>query len=192
MQRTITLSSFVLAVGAALLWSAAPLRAAAAADAPASDKPADAIPDRATLEKRFADLMTNATLVGRFTTHGKEDAPAKEDRYTILKAVKADGDNWVITAKMGPVPVDLTLPVRWAGDTPMIQMTNQKIVMGTFTVRIMFYGNHYAGTWDAGDHGGLMWGRIEHGDAGAKPKSGAAPKPDEKPAAEKSKDPAPK
>ena len=75
--------------------------------------------------------------------------------------------------------MDVTLPVRWAGDTPMIQMTNQKILMGTFTVRIMFYGNHYAGTWDAGDHGGLMWGRIERADAAAKPPgAGDGPKPD--------------
>ncbi len=33
--------------------------------------------------------------------------------------------------------------------------------MGTYTARVMIYADHYAGTWDAGDHGGHMWGRIE-------------------------------
>lgn len=121
--------------------------------------------DRAAREKWFADLLTNVELVGSFTTDGKEQAP-KEDRYTILKAVKGQGENWVLTAKVGykglSLPVDFTVPVKWAGDTPVISMTNQKIPgFGTFTVRLMFYDKHYAGTWSAPDHGGLMWGRIE-------------------------------
>ena len=121
--------------------------------------------DRAAREKWFADLLSNVELVGSFTTDGKQQPP-REDRYTILKAAKGEGENWVITAKVGykgmSLPVNFTVPVRWAGDTPMIQMTDQKIPgMGTFTVRLMFYGKHYAGTWSAPDHGGLMWGRIE-------------------------------
>ena len=121
--------------------------------------------DRAAREKWFAELLTNVDLVGSFTTDGKE-GPPREDRYTILKAVKGEGDNWVITAKVGykgmSLPVNFTVPVKWAGDTPMIYMTDQKLPgFGTFTVRLMFYGKHYAGTWSAPDHGGLMWGRIE-------------------------------
>jgi hypothetical protein len=121
--------------------------------------------DRAAREKWFAELLNNVELVGSFTTDGKEQPP-REDRYTILKAAKGEGENWVITAKVGykgmSVPVNFTVPVKWAGDTPMIYMTDQKLPgMGAFTVRLMFYGNHYAGTWSGGDHGGLMWGRIE-------------------------------
>ena len=128
-----------------------------------------AVPDRATLERAFADMLTNATMVGKYTVTGGDDKAAKEDRYTILKAVKADGDNWVITAKIGykgmSLPVDITVPVRWAGDTPVIQLTEQKIPgMGTFSARVMFYKDEYAGTWSAGDHGGLMFGRIERAD----------------------------
>ena len=147
-------------------------RPAAGAE-PGAERGAAPVEDRAAREKWFAELLTNADLVGSFTTDGKEQAP-REDRYTILKAVKGEGDNWVITAKIGykgiALPVDITVPVKWAGDTPMIYMTNQKVAgMGAFTVRLMFYGKHYAGTWSATDHGGLMWGRIERAGAGAKP-----------------------
>ena len=142
--------------------SAAPAEPAARAEPAAAAAHAE---DRAAREKWFADLLDNVELVGSFTTDGK-DQPPREDRYTILKAAKGDGENWVITAKVGykgmSVPVNFTVPVKWAGDTPMIHMTDQKLPgMGAFTVRLMFYGNHYAGTWSASDHGGLMWGRIE-------------------------------
>ena len=138
-------------------------------------------------ERWFADLLTNAALVGSFTTDGDDRAP-KEDRYTISKAVKGEGDNWVITAVIGykgfGVPVNITVPVRWAGDTPVIQLTDQKIPgVGTFTARVMFHGRHYAGTWSGGDHGGLMWGRIERADArGGEQKPAGAKPPATRPA----------
>jgi hypothetical protein len=143
--------------------SPAPAGGPASTTRPAGDRADPA--DPAARERWFADLLTNADLVGSFTTDGR-DHPPKEDRYTILKAVKGDGDNWVITAKVGykgiALPVDITVPVKWAGDTPVISMTDQRVPgMDTFTVRLMFYGTHYAGTWSAPDHGGLMWGRIE-------------------------------
>jgi hypothetical protein len=143
-------------------------RPAEPAEPAASAKPAAAAvqgEDQVVREKMFAALLDNVELVGSFTTDGR-DQPPKEDRYTILKAAKGEGENWVITAKVGykgmSVPVNFTVPVKWAGDTPMISMTDQKLPgMGAFTVRLMFYGHHYAGTWSAADHGGLMWGRIE-------------------------------
>src|SRR5688500_12843790 len=80
--------------------------------------------DRAGREKWLADLLNNVELVGSFTTDGQQQRP-REDRYTILKAVKGEGENWVITAKVGykgmSLPVNFTVPVKWAGDTPMIQ-----------------------------------------------------------------------
>ena len=120
--------------------------------------------DQIARERWFADLLTNAVMVGSYTA-GNNGNP-RADRYTILKAVKGEGDNWVITARIEykgiGLPVDITVPVRWAGDTPVMQLTDQKIPgLGTFTCRIVFYRDQYAGTWDAGDHGGLMWGRVE-------------------------------
>ena len=140
---------------------AADVPPAAAAAPPAKDQ----AKDQGTLEKEFADLLTGATLAGSFTAGAKGGQP-REDRYTILKAVKGKGEDWVITAKIEykgiGLPIDLTVPVKWAGDTPVISVTDYKIPgFGTFTARVMFYAGQYAGTWDAGDHGGLMWGRVE-------------------------------
>ena len=153
------------------------VRAADTATAPTTRR-ATTLPaagDRAGLEKWFAELLTNATLTGSYTMG---DGPnARRDSYTISKATKADGDNWVLTARIEyrgiGVPIDLTVPVLWAGDTPVIEVTNQKIPgFGTFTARVMFYADHYTGTWDAGDHGGLMWGRVEHKGAATQPGEG--------------------
>ena len=134
---------------------------------PAATPPADALSDRAAGEARFAELLTGATMVGKYTVEGN-DAPPKNDRYQIIKAVKADGDNWAITSSIEykgfGIPVTLTIPVKWAGDTPVIEVTDQKIPgIGTFTARVLFYGDHYVGTWNGGaGHGGTMWGKIEH------------------------------
>jgi hypothetical protein len=123
------------------------------------------------LEKRFEQSMAGVTLVGRFSTHGKEDAVPKEDRYAISKVTKIGQDLWLFTARVGDskLPIPLPLPVKWAGDTPVITMTKVAIpTMGTFTARVLIYDDHYAGTWDAGDHGGHLWGRIERGQPEAK------------------------
>ena len=62
--------------------------------------------------------------------------------------------------------VDVTLPVvvpiQWAGDTPMVTMTDVAIpeLDGTFTAQVMFYAEQYAGSWQHGEYGGLMYGMI--------------------------------
>ena len=33
-----------------------------------------------------------------------------------------------------------------------------------FSARVLFYDDRYAGTWDHGDYGGMMYGTIEHGE----------------------------
>ena len=125
--------------------------------------------DATVAETHFAELLTGATMAGKYTIEGNDAAP-KDDRYRIIKAVKADGDNWSITSSIEykgfGIPVTLTVPVKWAGDTPVIEVTDQKIPgIGTFTARVLFYGDHYVGTWNGGrGHGGTLWGRVEHGD----------------------------
>jgi hypothetical protein len=145
----------------------------AAADAPAAKEAAPA-KDQAALEKAFADLLTGASLVGSYTM-GK-DATPKEDRYTIIRAVKGEGDEWTITAKVEykglSLPIDIKVPVKWAGDTPVISVTDQKIPgFGTFTARVMFFNGQYAGTWSGAGagHAGQLWGRVEKNAAGDKP-----------------------
>ena len=140
------------------------------------------------LEKKFEKTMSGATLVGRFTIEGQgnDDKPPAEERYVISKVTKIGEDRWLFVARIGEakVPVPLPLPVKWAGDTPVISVTKVSVPgMGTYTARVLIYDDHYAGTWDAGDHGGHLWGRIERAGAAGKPGAkqaepkGDAPKP---------------
>jgi len=119
------------------------------------------------LERQFTDQMRSATLVGRFTIAGREDRPASPDRYDISSVEKLGGDDWRFNARLRYGNVDVTVPVVvtmvWAGDTPMITMTDVTIpTLGTFTARVFFYRDRYAGTWQHGNVGGQMFGRIEH------------------------------
>lgn len=121
-------------------------------------------PDQAALEREFADKLTDATLVGSFSVDGKEGA--KPDRYRIVSAKKVKDTDWIFTAtmKLGDKEIDIPIPIKvyWADDTPVMSLTDLTIPgVGTFTSRVMFYGNRYAGTWQHGDHGGLFWGVIE-------------------------------
>jgi hypothetical protein len=110
--------------------------------------------------------MIGATLVGHFTAHGN-DQNQHADRYSIVSAKKLAGDLWVITARIqyrgAAVPIPLVVPVKWAGDTPVISVTDMTVPgMGTYTARVMIFKDQYSGMWDAGDHGGMMSGKIEH------------------------------
>ncbi len=141
---------------------------------PAATQPAEAVLDRPAAEARFAELLTGATMVGKYTVEGSDAAP-KDDRYRIIKAVKGEGDNWAITSSVEykgfGIPVTITIPVKWAGDTPVMEVTDQKIPgIGTFTARVLFYNDHYVGTWNGGaGHGGTLWGRIEHPEPATRP-----------------------
>lgn len=56
----------------------------------------------------------------------------------------------------------MPLEIKWAGDTPVITLTDLAIPgLGTFTARVVIYDNKYAGTWQHGQVGGSLFGRIE-------------------------------
>ncbi len=133
-------------------------------------------PDQAALEQAFAEKLTGASLVGSFSTDGKDGKAG--DRYQIASAKKLSGDSWLITyqAKIGEQSVDLPIAIKvlWAGDTPVMTLDDFTIPgIGTFTARVLFHGDRYVGTWQHGDHGGAMWGRVEK-------KSDAKPEPEKK------------
>jgi hypothetical protein len=121
------------------------------------------------VEQQFIEQLRGAALVGRFTLSGREDRAAAPDRYDIYSVDKVGEDLWRFNAKIGESGVTLPIVVtmRFVGDTPLIMMTNATIpAMGTFNVRVFFYGDEYAGTWDhVGRGGGHMFGRIERGGA---------------------------
>lgn len=117
------------------------------------------------IKKLEADL-TGATLLGRFTIDGREEQSPKPEEYTISSAVKLpEGDTWIISSRIKYGNKDVTVPVpveiKWAGDTPVITLTNLAIPgLGTFTSRVMLYEGRYAGTWQHGKVGGLMFGTF--------------------------------
>ncbi len=129
-------------------------------------QPAETL-DQAELEKKFVEDMSNVVFSGSYsvTREGKE-TPAQMEKYTIASVSKVKDDFWLFTARIQYGKHDLTIPmtlqVKWAGDTPMISLTNLTIPgLGTFTSRVLIYGDRYAGTWQHGKTGGHLWGRIE-------------------------------
>lgn len=131
----------------------------------AADKPKV---DKATADKyeQFAELLSGSRLVGKFTIVGRDLEPPKEE-YEILKIKKLpEADYWQFDARIKYGKTNLLVPlkleVKWAGDTPMITLTDFKIPgLGTFSSRVFFYNNKYAGTWTHGKVHGHMFGVIE-------------------------------
>ena len=136
------------------------------ASAPAT-RPSAAV-DQAALERQFVQTMSGARLVGYSTDTRRPDAAPRRDGYTIDKVTKLPGnnDNWMFAARIpfgdAEVALPLVIPVRWAGDTPVISVTDLTVPrMGTYTARVLIYRDTYVGTWFGRDHGGQLWGRIE-------------------------------
>ena len=123
-------------------------------------------PNRGELERAFAMKMSNASLVGHFTDRKREGAPLpKEEKYTLGKVAKLQDDYWLFEARIQYGEHDVKLPLRlrvvWAGDTPVITLDKMPIPgFGAFTCRVMIFGDQYAGTWDGGDHGGHLFGKV--------------------------------
>lgn len=118
----------------------------------------------AALEK----TLTNCTLVGQFTISGHGPMKPADDRYELGEVKHVSGEMWMIQARIrygeNDVTVPLPVPIRWAGDTPMICIDNLNVPgLGEYTARVLFYDDHYAGFWTGKDHGGHMYGVIEHG-----------------------------
>src|SRR3954470_2876030 len=104
--------------------------------APAPAKPTDA--DRAAVEEKCIKQMSGCALVGHFTDSARADADPREERYVITKVTKGSGDLFIFQARFGRVHLPLPIPVKWAGDTPVISVTNMGIPgMGTYTARVM-------------------------------------------------------
>ncbi|WP_417848307.1 hypothetical protein [Thalassoglobus sp.] len=147
---------------AAMLWLASPLFA--------QDTASEKTPpvELSAAEQAFVDQLTNATLVGRFSIQGRKNMTPQAERYAITSVKKTGDNNWIVQARITygkyDLPVPVPVQVEWAGDTPVLQVTDLKIpLMGEgFTARVMFYKDRYAGSWYHGKVGGHMWGDIEH------------------------------
>jgi hypothetical protein len=154
---------------------------APAVEAKPEVKPAAKL-DQAALEKEFETQMSGCVLVGRFTVVGQEGKAPHEEKYTITKVKKQPNGKWIFVARIqygkNDVEVPMELDVEWAGDTPVITLTDLAIPgLGTFTSRVLIYRGWYAGTWLHGPVGGHLFGRIEKLPAEKKSEK----KPDAKP-----------
>ena len=113
----------------------------------------------------FTDQLRNVKLTGHFTVTGKDKPPSKET-YEILSVQKlGKGDLWIFTTLLRKggetVTLPIPLPVKWAGDKPVIHMDNITIpTMGTFSAFVIFDDDKYAGTWAHGKITGHLYGTI--------------------------------
>jgi len=131
-------------------------------------------PDRAALEAAFAERMSGATLLGHFVVDDEPGALPEPEAYRLGAVAKLAGDDWRFESQVEYGEKSFALPlvvqVKWAGDTPVITLTDLPIpLVGTFSARVVVYGDRYAGIWDGGEHGGQMFGRVVPAGAEASP-----------------------
>ena len=127
-------------------------------------------PEMTAAEKQFQESMADVTLVGYFTQGDK--AELKEDRYVVERISKVGDDLWKFEARIQynkkDMKIAMPLPVKWAGDTPVISLTKFTVPgMGSYTARVVIYDGAYAGTWGDAQHGGKLFGKIVKNPAAA-------------------------
>jgi hypothetical protein len=150
----------------------------------AEQKPAEqaaSVERQAKLDAALSKMLSGATLEGSFTNTGAGRDPDKlsRDKYTLGEVKKVGGEMWQFPARIQygekDITVPIVLPIRWAGDTPVVTVDDLPIPgFGTVSARVMFFENHYAGYWKHGDHGGSMFGMI-HPAEKAQPKTETPP-----------------
>jgi hypothetical protein len=114
-------------------------------------------------------MLSGATLAGSFTVSGRagdDGGKLTSDKYTLGEVKNVGGNNWLFPTRIQYQDKDftlpLTLPIEWAGDTPVVVVDNVGLPgMGTFSARVLFFNDHYAGYWQHGDVGGNLFGRIQ-------------------------------
>lgn len=132
----------------------------------------DAKLTREQLEERLSKTLTNCVMRGTFqpadeaSLLGKGQLkPAEPDRYVIESAGKASDGRWQVRARIDhggnsailPIMVD----VAWADDTPVIVVRDLAVPgIGTYSARVMIFGNFYTGVWFGDCYGGVMSGQI--------------------------------
>jgi hypothetical protein len=129
-----------------------------------------AAPQQAEREAALSKMLSGATLEGSFTISGPGSDAAKlsREKYTLGDVKKVSGDIWQFPARIEYGGKDITLPiplpVRWAGDTPVVVVDEVDLPgFGSVSARVMFFEGHYAGFWKHGDHSGNLFGVIHSG-----------------------------
>lgn len=115
-------------------------------------------------ERAFAEQLSGATLVGRFTV-GEADGEARPERYELGDVRKVGDGQWLIPARIvygdHDVTLPITLPVEWAGDTAVIIVDKVGLPgLGEYSARVLIHDGRYAGYWQGAGHGGHLFGTI--------------------------------
>jgi len=115
------------------------------------------------LENEFKKKLSGVVLVGYFSVAENKDL--HEEKYTIKSVSKLATGLWLFKVRIQYGSHDLTVPlplnVKWAGDTPVITLTDFSVPgLGKYTARVLIYQDQYAGTWSGKDIGGHLFGRI--------------------------------
>jgi hypothetical protein len=126
-------------------------------------------------EKQFQEAMKNVTLIGYFTQG--DTAELHDDKYVVERVTKIKEDTWKFEARIQynkkDFKIGMNLPVKFAGDTPVISLTNFAVPgFGSFTARVVMYNGAYAGTWGGTGpqaHGGKLFGKIVKNEPAATP-----------------------
>ncbi len=122
---------------------------------------------QAQREAALVEMLGGATLEGSFTvtSPGRDATKLAREKYTLGEVKKLDGKLWLIPTRIQygdkDVELPITLPIEWAGDTPLVVVDNVGLPgFGTVSARVMFFADHYAGYWQHGDAGGHLFGVI--------------------------------
>jgi hypothetical protein len=123
-----------------------------------------AVTTQEQLDRKFQETMKGVTLVGR-STRLQDDKIIGEEKYVIEGVSKLAGDTWLFRSRLQygghDIPLPLPVTIKWAGDTPVITLTDLSIPgMGTYTARVILYRDQYAGTWSGKKGGGQIFGKI--------------------------------
>lgn len=138
---------------------------AALSQTPAAAPPMQ--PELTAAEKQFQDMLTNVTLTGYFTVG--DSGETHEDRYIIKSVTKGKDDQWTFDAQIQyggkNYGAKVTVPVKWAGDSPVLTMAQYMISgQGVYSARILMFNGMYSGLWGSQQHGGKMFGKIVKND----------------------------
>ena len=109
--------------------------------------------------------MDGTTLQGNMKGLNKDEI-SKGEKFVIEKVNKVAGETWLFQMRFQygahDVPVPVPIRVTWAGDTPVLTLTDVPIPgYGTYTARVLIYGEQYAGMWSSQKGGGgQVFGKV--------------------------------
>ena len=122
-------------------------------------------PEVEAAEAAFQTMLKEATLTGRWCLV-KDGAltPEQQDSYKLKGAEKKDG-KWSISASMTYAGKEISIPVpvkvEFAAGSPVIIVDKLWIPGGgTYSARVVFHDDTYAGVWSGGGMRGLLSGFI--------------------------------